>query len=238
MQNSEIKTEVESWLLDLPSGASTRVQGWVNEAVKAACKRKNFRFMEAEHSVTTTDQTRKLDDKPSDWKEARGEPYLVNQDGSTTVIQWAPSESDMVRTFGYQAPAEGNDAEIDEGEPRYILETTSELHVYPFPDDESLWDNGLYRVRAPYWKFLAALSADGDTNEFTDNAEYYLIYFAAAKGFAWNRDEERAANFFQLAEREYQQFLRWYKRSQLPDRLNLAFRRDVYAGKPRSGNKG
>ena len=54
MQNAEIKAEVESWLLDLPNGATQRIQGWVNEAIREACKRYNFRQMEA--GVASTHQ--------------------------------------------------------------------------------------------------------------------------------------------------------------------------------------
>lgn len=238
MNFSEIKTEVESWLLDLPSGASTRIGGWVNEAIREACKRYNFKFMEAEASFTTADQTRELGSKPATWKEHRGEPYYVRQDGSTQPIEWAPSEAAMVRTYGVDAPAEGNETPIDEGAPRWLLERTDTFDVYPFPDDESDWDNGLYRMRVPYWAFPADLSADDDENWLTIEAPYYVIFKAASMGFKWNRDVENAMLLAADAETQFKRIERKDKLSRLPDRMSLAVHQDVYHGRSRSGLRG
>lgn len=235
MENSEIKTEVQSWLLDLPSGASTRIQGWVNEAIRGFERRHNFRCMEAAVTQTTVDQTRLLVAKPALWKEARGFPFYTNQDGSVTEIDWAASLSDMNRTYAAAAPAEGNTAAIDEGAPRYILETEDELHVYPLPDDGSDWDNGLYRMTVPYWTYLADLSADADENFFTVNHPYMVIFGAVELGLRWNRDEERAMLMRAEAEREFQGARSRDKRSRLSDRLTLATSHDVYSRRPRSG---
>jgi len=235
---SEVKSETQSWLLDLPSGASSRVPGWVNEAVRQACERHNFRFMEAEAQYTTVDQQRLLTALESDWKESRGEPYLINQDGSTTPINWARSESDMVRTYAAQLPDEGNAAAPDEGQPRYLYESVDVIDVYPLPDDGSDWDNGLYRVVVPYWKFLATLTQDTDSNAFTTGVPFYCIWKAVSLGFAWNRDEERSQFYEAKAEKLYRSFERKDKLSRLPDRMTLAVRTDVYAGRPRAGNRG
>lgn len=234
---SEIEDEVEDLLLDLPTGTTTRIPAWINEAIKDACRRHNFRCMETEQSATSVDQTRALFTKPSDWKERRGEPYLVNQDGSTTPISWAQSEAQMTRTYAAQAPSESNPAAVDEGEPRYLLETETAVNVYPLPDDESDWDNGLYRVRVPYWKYLATMSAAGDTNFFTVESPWYVIFYAVSMGIDRNRDEERADRYAEKAEREFIKLKNRDKMSRLGDKLTLQVHKDVYAAEPRRGNR-
>lgn len=237
MNFGQIQDEVESWLLDLPDGAATRVPGWINAAIKEATTRYNFKAMEAEEAATTVDQTRELFTKPATWKARRSEPYLINQDGSVTPISWAQSESQMLRTYAIQAPSEGNTAAVDEGEPRYLLERETTVEVFPLPDDGSDWDNGLYRMRVPYWAHMADLSVDADTNFFTDEMPYYCIWKAVELGLEWARDEQRAERYAQRAEREFVIAKNKDKLAKLPGRLTLETHKNVYAGEPRTGNR-
>lgn len=234
MEFGTIQDKVESWLIDLPTGATAEIPGWINEAIKDAERRHNFRCMEDELLPTTTNNERVLVAKPSNWKETRADPYYYNQDGSTVEMDWAPSESEMVRTFAVQLPDEGNTAEPDEGDPKYVLEYDTEFHTYPLPDDESDWDDGNYRIVLPYWKYIDDLSGDTDTNFFTLESPYYVINKALALGFAWNRDEERASYYEGKAERLFQQLKRKDKLSRVGDRLVIAPRKDVYKGRSRS----
>lgn len=237
MDNGQVKAEVESWLLDLPAGASSRVQGWINQAVLDATQRYNFKFMEDEELPITVNQQRELFTKPARWKARREEPYIFWQDGSTTPINWAQSEAQMIRTYAIQLPDEGNTSPADEGQPRYLLERDTTVDVFPLPDDESDWNNGLYRLAVPYWRHAAEMSADADTNFFTANAPYYCIWRACALGFKWARDEERADTYVRDAEREFQKVKTQDKLAKLPAKLTLEVHKDVYAGEPRSGNR-
>ncbi len=237
MDNGQIKAEVASWLLDLPGDASSRIQGWVNEALKDATDRYNFRCMQAESLPITVNQQRELLTKPSNWKEHRGEPYFFRQDGSTKPISWAQSEAQMIRSYAIQLPDEGNTTAADEGEPRYLLERETTVDVFPLPDDESDWNDGNYRLVLPYWKHMAAMSADADTNWLTERADYYVIWKAVALGMLWNKDFDGAALHEQKAERQFMRAKNQDKLSKLPDKLTLAVHRDVYAGEPRGGNR-
>ena len=234
MEFSEIQDKVEFWLLDLPAGVAAEIPGWINEAVREACSRHNFRCMEAELLPVTQNQQRELETKPALWKEARSDPYMYRQDGSTKELNWAASESDMIRTYAIQLPDEGNTAAPDEGEPRYILERETTFDVFPLPDQLSTWDNGNYRIVIPYWAYLASLVSDNDTNWFTDDHPYYLIWKATAIGFAANRDEERAEYYSKKAEEKFFVARSQDKKSRISDRLSLAVHKDVYAGRPRS----
>jgi hypothetical protein len=231
----QVKTEVQSWLLDLPTGAAAKIDSWVNEAVRDACKRHNFRFMESEVTdQQTAVNTRLLVAKPATWKEARSCPYYVNQDGTVREIGWGPSKSEMNRSYADRIPQETSTSAVDSGAPKYLLETDANLNVYPLPDVLSGWTNGNYRVSAPYWAFPAALSADADTNFFTTNHEYYLIWKTCALGFAWNRDGENSAIYDQKAELLFQKLKYLDKMSRLGDRLTLAANKNVFTGRSRT----
>lgn len=240
MEYGQIQDEVEFWVLDLPTGIQSRIPEFINAAIREAEDRHNFRCMENELLPITVDRQRELTtiDRAavdgSGWKENRGKPYLFHQTGATTEIDWASSESDMIRSFAIQLPDEGNTAAPDEGRPIYLLENESNIEVFPLPDNESDWDNGLWRVVVPYWCFLADLTGDNDTNWFTTNAHYYCIWKATSLAFAANRDEERAEYYSRKAEAKFQIARRQDKMSRLSDRITLSARKDVYTGRARA----
>lgn len=235
-----IKSKVEGWVIDLPSATQAQIGNFVNEAVYKAAERHNFRFMESEVTpapVSTTENQRLLVAKPSDWKENRGDPFLLNQDGTTAPIDWAGSEDEMNLKYAYQVAQETNTTPADSGEPRYLLEKPDELWVYPLPDLLSGWANGLYRVKIPYWKFPATLTQDNDSNFITDRGEQYVIWKAVSLAFMFNRDEERGDYYQKRAEPEFRQLVRYDKLAQVPDRLTLAVRKNAYAGPSKTGSR-
>lgn len=240
MTFAQVKTEVQSWLLDLPSGAVTRIDGWVNEAIKDAARRYNFRCMEAKIADQQTAlNTRLLVARPADWKESRSLPFYVNQDGSTREIGWGPSESDLHRSYADRIPQETSASAVDNGSPRYLLEnqlteTTAQIDVYPLPDQLSGWANGNYRITIPYWKFPATLSTDGETNFFTQNNEFYVIFKACALGFAWSRDVENSVLYETKAEIFFQKLKNLDKKTRLGDRTTLAAHKNAYDGRSRT----
>lgn len=254
MDFATLKTETESWLLDLPSGMSSRVGGWVNEAIRDAARRHNFRFMQSilftltqENDRTLTDvggSPLVLTDVTPEWKEARGRPYIVHQDGSVTEIDWGGSLSEMNRTYAIQNPAEGNETPVDNGQPRYVLwgdEITpafTGFFIYPAADLLSGWDDGKYRLRLPYWFYPDALAGNNDENHIASEGPYYVIFKAAALGFAWARDEEREQMFERKAEKEFQALRRLDKNRKLPERVHLRPNKSVYKPRSRLGLRG
>lgn len=222
---AQIKSRVERYLIDLPEGVSDEIDGWVNEGINTAEDRYNFRAMQATAQFTTADGVRELT-KPSDWKEMRVVPWL-DEDGHTEEIKWAPSHSEMVRMFN-------QDPDLDYGKPKFLLETETQLIIYPYPDETSLNDDDNFIINVPYWKTLAELSADADNNYFTNAMEDYVVFFAIAEGLVFNREEERAAVYVSKAEQKFQQAMRKDKRSKLPRRLSLNVYSDVYGNTDRS----
>lgn len=236
MEFGTIQDEVESWLIDLPTGADTRVPGWINEAIRHAAQRHNFNFMATQINTSTTPDTTSLIVRPDDWKMARQVPYMIRQDGSSKELGWTDTTQNR-RTFDAQAPAEGNTSPADQGEPRYVHIGTTHLFVSPMADDQSDWDDGNYRVSVPYFDYPDALSAEDDTNWLTERAPYFCIWKATAIGFLWNRDEDRSTYYDQKAEIELARVIREDKLALLPPNLTLSVVRDVYSGVPRRGLK-
>lgn len=197
----ELQTRVQQIIIDLPTTVTAQVPSLIREVIKDLQIEHNFRIMEAEAAFTTATQTRVLGAVPDDWKEFRGKPYELTSFGKRRELDVGVDRAAAIDLYG------SDDAEAEEetlqGPPRLILmgepsdeEGTADFEVYPYSDGLSTWANssaGQYRVRIPYWKFLTALSANGDSNWFT-NSEVgadYIAYMAASEGFFDNWDEER-----------------------------------------------
>lgn len=189
-----IKTKVSRRLIDAPASVTAEVGDLVNEAMRQLQVKHNFKVMEASLSATTTLQTRVLTSEPADFKEWRGRPYLLSNEARATRLYWGSSREALLRRYD----------DDTEGEPKHLLHNeSSQIEVWPYSDGGSDYVDGEYRVRVPYWKFLAELSADGDTNWFTTNAEDWLVAKATADGFSIDWDEERMAIWEQRAAAEY-----------------------------------
>lgn len=241
MDFATIKTEVGAWTLDLPTSVSARVGTFVNQAVRDAADRHNFRFMESEITpspLSTAEDTRQLVAKPADWKESRGLPFLLLQTGGTKEIDWAGSESEMNRTYAYQIPQETSTVETDKGEPRYLLERPTTIDVWPLPDALSDWTNGNHRIVVPYWAYPDELQLDNDTNWITENGAWYVIYLATSLALKFNRDDDRAREFKADAEPHFAKMRRVDKLSRVPERLTLRPQKNAFRGRSRVGLRG
>jgi len=227
-----IQTRVNSRLIDLPATIVTEVPLLVNQAIREAEQKHNFRVMEAEQAASTVIATRTLAAISSDFKEKRARPfYRDGQDGllSTEIIDWGSSKEDMLKRYEL-------DDTTSDGSPRFILvdDAGSNYSVWPFPDGSSQWDNGEYRVVMPYWKFLADLTGTG-TNWFTANMEEYLIFQATAHGFMLNWDELRAVQWFTLATDKFNSGKRHDKLSRIERNIAIVPKLDAGAASPRRG---
>lgn len=220
---SELRARVRRYIIDVPDDTDTELDNWINEALIHAQDQHNFRFQRAEMSEETASGTRKLADKPADWKEARSDPWLHTGTGEAELIKWAVSQEQMRGLYS-------QDDSDDTGQPTFVLETPTEFEVYPFPDDNSLWGNGNYRIIIPYWKYLDELSADGDSNEITNDrtGERFVVFGAVAEAFLFNLDEERGRIWMQRAAQELQRLVSRDKRSYLHRDVTLVPHAGVY----------
>lgn len=197
---SEIQTRVTRRVIDAPVAITAEVPALIVAAVRSLQNAHNFKVMEAKtSSLTTTDGSHALSAVPSDFKEYRGKPYVLRDDGTVKRLLVAPDEKEAFRMYSPTATD-------DTGEPVVLVdpEPSSEAgartwDVYPLPDGGADWDDGEYRVVVPYWKYLADLSDDADTNWFTVNAEEYLVAKATSEAFFLNWDAEKGAYWEQKA---------------------------------------
>lgn len=216
MNFAQIVSNVENYLLDLPDETQAAIPDWINEAVRDAERRFNWKHMEAQTEAVTVAGERFLLTEPLRYKESRGDPYILHEDGDREPIQWAPSLQDML----LQTPQSSTDATLGAGKPSFLLavydeyDLDFELEVYPLSDGESQYSDGEYRLYVPYWRYTAE-GPDLATNWFSQNLPYYVIFKAAAMGFEFNRDEQRAQYFETRAEKQFKKGSGQQKRARL-----------------------
>lgn len=210
----ELQQRVARNIIDSPAAITAAIPTLINSAMRDIQKEHNFKVMEAISTGNlTTVASHTFMSKPSNWKEARGDPWFVEDtDGAQREMKWSQNRTDMLHYF----------TEDDEGWPTILLdaEPSNELNattfeVWPLPDGLSDYVDGEYRISFPYWKYLTALSANGDTNWFTLNADEYLEFQATWRAFAVDWDEERMAVWAQLAENERKKVIKADKISRL-----------------------
>lgn len=198
---SELQTRVRTRVIDLPTAVNNEVPALVNKAIREAQDRHNFKTMEANVSFTTTEGQRKIGDVPSDFKEFRSQPYYEEEAGDSHNLTVTANLESVLDAFG-------TNPDHDIGFPVVLLyNKDDEFEVFPFPDGNSDYSDGEYRIEVPYWKYLADLSGSDDTNWFTNNMEWFIVFRAASDAFAIDWDEERSNYWRQQAEAEFQRGL-------------------------------
>lgn len=216
-----IQQRVTRRIVDLPTAVSTEVPLLVNESIRTLMDLHNFWCMRAELQFNTNAAATNAHvigqipqgTSPWQWKEPRGNPYYVLGIGATREFGYASSRQQAYRSYDpFDPNSKGPPRMMLIGEPDNttvadpsnpdVLSNNMNIEVYPYPDGQSDWTTspaGEYRVNVPYWAFLPDLSADGDTNWFTQNAERFIVDFATARGFMMNYDEQRANFWYQQA---------------------------------------
>lgn len=190
---AQLKTRVKDYLIDVPTKTDTLVGAWINKAIQDAEKRHNFQHMQDTVEATTSDGVESLVAIPARWKEMRAVPFRLLSDGSYDEVGMITGEEDYHRQFT-------STKMTDRGEPRqlYLDREDDDFKLLPIPDDQGDFGDD-YKFVIPYWRYSVDLSADSDTNWFTDNAEWYLTFAAAGEGMLFNRDHQEASIMFQRA---------------------------------------
>lgn len=191
MDYSGLQTRVQRLVIDLPSAVQTEVPIVINEVIRELQTDHNFKVMEKLVSAQqTTLSTRNLVAVPANFKEYRGEPYILSDLGSIQRVYTSADRKEVQHIF----------ADDDTGAPMFLVEAeptddlgTRQWEVWPLPDGLSDYANGEYRVYIPYWGYLSTLANNGDQNWFTNNGEEYIIHAAAARCFALDWDAEHEA---------------------------------------------
>jgi len=212
---SAMQARVLNWLIDTPSAVQAEVPTLLTASIAWLQAQHNFQVMQAEQQYITsstpalgTSQTHVIGQIPVDWKCKRGDPYYVMFIGSKRLMHWQPEREMMYRKW---EPADisqvGAPCDLLIGEPENALVppvggspsnslTGLNIEAFPFPDGSSDWQDGNYRVRVPYYRYLPALSLSTDTNWFCldgPQAEF-CVSNAIWQGFMMLEDESRASS--------------------------------------------
>ncbi len=216
MNFGELKTEVLTHVIDTPTSITTLVPTFVQRAVRKLQQKHNFKVMEARVQFTTTPLQRVLGARPTDWKAPRGNPYFVEFFGSLKDMQWVANDSDGLYRWG-------SNPTYDYGHPQAIFEDDlpGEFQVFPYPDSLSDYTDGNYRVTVPYWKYVARLIADSDSNWFTDNADEWIVSQAVSDAFYTNQDVTHAQVWSGRAKTQYADILLLDKDRRLAETATL-----------------
>lgn len=185
---STLKERVLRRVIDAPTAVQTEVPLLLNNALLAIQQRYNFEAMKRSASYITTENTRLLGALPTRFKAWRDRPLLLPNEGTNRNRDLLSIQSDE--------DAQTEWGEDQTGRPSALALSTptedsglSALNVYPLPDGLSDYSDGEYRIKLPYWGYVAPLASDGDTNWFTENAEEFLIFYATAEAFDVDWDD-------------------------------------------------
>lgn len=197
----DIKTAVLANVIDLPPAVVSAVPKLINDAVRAAERRYNFKYMEATSSFVTSAGVQLLG-TVANFKEYRDRgPYVSRQYASAYDLYVVSDNGDVNRALLVNASYPSR--------PKYISNTGDGLtnlysfSVWPFPDAISDWGDGNYRISVPYFRFSAVMSADIDTNWLVNNADDYIIEKATGEAMKKDWDYNGAAVWLQSAENKF-----------------------------------
>ena len=199
-----IQNRVKSYVLDLPTETDSLIKEWIIKAQKTAMELTDFRIMRRFPSFPTSsglafDDRRLVDDVFSEAapsagigfkfkKFAKDRPYYRDENGEAVFLNWIPTSEHIAKY--------SSGATLVTGPPEDIAfnydQQTAELIVGPIPDVNGPSAGNNYDIFVPSIAYLDDLDQDNDTNWFTENAEWYLTWFATAEAMFFNRDAEQA----------------------------------------------
>jgi hypothetical protein len=191
---SDLQSRVQNRLIDAPAFVTAEVPALINQAIREMEDRHNYWIMKATVTANTVIANgHTLVAKPGSFKAFRDKPYFTEDGGSVRRIKVAPSLEAANRA--YRTDDDGFPQDLVFGDPTDESGTVTIL-VYPLPDGNSDYTDGEYRITIPYWKYLANLSSNTDTNWFTQNCPIAIEALATSKGFKLDWDEARADRWF------------------------------------------
>src|SRR5512138_164056 len=105
----DLQTEVGEIIIDLPSTVTARLPFYIKRSIHRLQLLHNFEIMKTETSVlTTTYQSHTLTTVPSNFKEYRRKPYLIEANGQVVPIEIANDRSDVAQIFGDESGGAAN----------------------------------------------------------------------------------------------------------------------------------
>lgn len=190
----QIQSQVAENIIDQNVEVLGNIPEYVNDAVRKATERHNFRGMKATAGTGGVFQTTQGDHVlgaiPTLWKERRGRPLRVDGFGKETQLDWI-SEAEVPKLYNRRDPTNVS----SQGGPRHILEgSDGSFYVYPSPNAQSpvgpVYADGDWRIVIPYWTYFVELTGISSSNWITDNMVDFVESWATYRAMRFNRDPE------------------------------------------------
>lgn len=218
---SDLANEVRVVTEDLPPEVDSEVEQFIRDAQTEGEDRHIFLAMETTATFITAPGVQKLSDKPTLWLRRIDRPAWINGlTGSQRSFEWSRDISQLLAL--YQVGTGPGST----GAPKHLLERTTELWVYPLPDQLNpiglVEASGNYPVVIPYATRFALLDAPTKTNWLTDNGRVYLVARAVAEAFFLTRDFDAAALWLGRARNHLARLVRIDKRMRFHQSETLA----------------
>ena len=200
----DIQNRVQDRVIDLPPKVLADIPNLINEAIRSAQRRYNFRAMEGSVVlVTTAGSLTPTPNTIANFKEYKDRgPYMLNY--LSKARPEIVTDSDTAALAALADP-------LNPGEPLMLLNELDDqssvwtFSVYPYPDANSDWADGNYRIVVPYYYFTPKLVNATDTNWFVENMDDYIYREATAQAFGLDWDYESKAVWLQEAENKFRE---------------------------------
>lgn len=198
MTFQDLQNRVNTRVIDLPPAVQSEVPTLINEAIRTAQRKYNFRVMEASVSMVTVFNS------------------LVPTNNTLSVFKEYRDQGPYLQRYLIKAKrfitASGPDAALavladinNPKEPEFLINSVDQTGLYtftlsPYPDVNSDWPDGAYRIIVPYYAYTPKLVNASDTNWFVDNMDDFIIREATGQAFALDWDYNSMTLWLQQAE--------------------------------------
>lgn len=213
MTYSDLQTLVQQNVIDLPPTVQGRIPQLINEAIRSAQRKHNFRVMEKSVAmVTAYGSLVPSNNTISLFKEYKDKgPYLLKNMTKAKHYVTATAEDAALAIL-----ADPNNPI----EPEYLINSVDDTGLYtftiaPYPDLNSDWPDGNYRIIVPYYAYTSPLVNGTDTNWFVDNMDDFIYRQATGQAFALDWDYNSMAVWLQQAEQFRMEAVNADKKSRL-----------------------
>lgn len=192
----EIKNDVAALVIDTPTSVISAIPTLVNEAIRSMQRDYNYRAMEQSSAFVTAEGVLELG-TIANFKEYRDKgPYMLKKlTRARKLLTALGPDIDQAVLSSSDYPEEpefiSNSVNVSTGVWTFSLA--------PYPDTNSDWDDGNYRIIIPSYVYTADLTLDGDNNWFTNNARDYIVYKATGEAFGRDWDYDSMAIWLQRA---------------------------------------
>lgn len=226
---TEILERVRQNVVDVPSDTESRLLGWVQEAQSKAEDAYNWLSQRTSAGYATTLGSPVLATKPSNWIVPISNPWYRTGVGKAVAMEWEPTTEQLNKEFSAGL------LERDRGSPKVLIESPTQLLVYPPPDARNTLGAfsvaGEYQIVLVYRARATTLTLAAQSNRFTTdpNLALYLEHYATAQASMFNHDPNGATHLV-IAQAHLRDAKRLQKQRSA-NKLRLWPRRDVYGAR-------